>query len=162
MPRHRPPLTPAEKKRIVDLAKAGTTRNDIARQLGVSTGTVSKVAAAANVSFNRDATAAATHARKVDNAARRAAIIATLYTRAEEFLEQMTMPHLAFAFGGKDNVYAEHLLERPPTSDIRNLMSSAGTALTKAIDLEKVDASQGTEDVKSMLADLGRALGIGA
>ncbi len=53
----------------------------------------------------------------------------------------MDKPHLVFNFGGKDNTYEEHLLQSPPTGDLKNLMVSAATAIDKHIVLERHDAT---------------------
>jgi len=48
-----------------------------------------------------------------------------------------------YAFGGRDNDYNERLLDRPPTTDIRNLMTSFGIALDKHLKLDDHDAEDG-------------------
>ena len=136
---HRP-WTPDEDTRLRELHGQGQALHTIARTMGRSKDTISRKAQALGLSWSRERTAAAAQAVAVDNRARRQAIIATLYTRVEEFLEQVTLPHLVFSFGGKDNTYEERLLDRPPTGDIRNLMQSASIALQRARDLEELDA----------------------
>jgi hypothetical protein len=58
----------------LELARAGTPRNEIARQVGVGAGSVSRICSAAGVSFERAGTESATRARRVDLAARRMAL----------------------------------------------------------------------------------------
>lgn len=135
------PWTPAEDTILRALHEAGRSLHAIAKEMGRSKDTISKKAAALGLTWDRTRTAAAAQAVVVDNKARRVALTATLYTRAEEFLQQITEPHLVFNFGGKENDYNSRLLDRPPTGDIRNLMQSASIALQRARDLENVDAN---------------------
>lgn len=152
---------PAEKIAEVEaLIREGVGRNVIVKQTGVGAGKVSQIARAAGLLFERSAPAAAVAAANSDNAAWRALAIAMLYKRAIASLEQMDQPHIVFAFGGKDNTYNEHTLDRPPTGDIKNLMIVAGIAIQRAADLERFDAPDSADGVKSMLAGLGRALGV--
>jgi hypothetical protein len=51
----------------------------------------------------------------------------------------MDKPFTVFRIGGKDNVYTEQDVPRPPTGDMRNLMIIAATGLDKAITIERYD-----------------------
>lgn len=77
------PISQGQRDRIVALAREGVPRNQIARDIGVSVGTVSKYAKLAGVTFDRRSTAAATAAAKVDNEARRQTLGADLLTDLE-------------------------------------------------------------------------------
>lgn len=154
------PWTPAEDTILRALHEAGRSLHSIAAEMGRSKDTISKKAAALGLTWDRSRTAAAAQAVVIDNKARRALLVGTLYTRAEELLAQITEPHTVFNFGGKNNSYNEHLLDRPPTGDIRNLMQSASIALQRAVHLEQVDATGGVEKERSLLAQLGEALGV--
>jgi hypothetical protein len=146
--------------RIRELAAAGVSRNDIAKDVGISTGSVTAVAKAIGVSFDRTATAPAVEARRLDCKARRVALSERLLDEAEGILDQLHKPFKAFAFGGRDNTYNEAMLDRPPTGDIRNLVQAASTAIGRHIDLTKHDADTGVEAETSLLAALGAALGV--
>ena len=63
---------------VVRLARDGVPRNEIARRTGVSGSSVSRIAAAAGVRFDRQATAAATQARAVDQRAARVTLAGQL------------------------------------------------------------------------------------
>lgn len=158
----KPTLRETHGPRLRELAATGMSRNDIARELGISAGSVTGIAKAIGVGFDRSRTAVAVEARRIDCKTRRVALSARMLDEATALLDMLHQPFLAFAFGGRDNTYREHKLERPPTGDIRNLMQSASTAIGRHIDLEKVDAAAGSEDAKSMLTALGAALGIRA
>lgn len=141
----RPPWTPAEDTTLRALHESGRSLHSIAAEMSRSKDTISRKASALGLTWDRSRTAAAANAVVVDNKARRALLVGTLYTRAEELLAQITEPHLVFNFGGKENDYNERLLDRPPTGDIRNLMQSASIALQRAVDLENVDATSNNE-----------------
>jgi transposase-like protein len=71
MRRRRLPLSDAKRQQVIDLAKTGRGRNEIAREVGVSGRTVSVIADKEGLSFDRSQTVQATEARKVDAKARR-------------------------------------------------------------------------------------------
>lgn len=125
---------------LVDI-RAGKSRNAIARDHQVSAGSVTKLAQEIGHRFDRSKTKNATEAAKADNAALRASTSRRLLLKANEFLDQMDRPHTAFNFGGKDNTYNEKQLDRPPVSDLRNLMTAAAVAIDKHIVIEKHDNS---------------------
>jgi hypothetical protein len=64
-------LTDAQRLRIMDMVRAGRGRNEIAREIGVSGGTISRVASKAGLTFDRTETRRATDARSADAKARR-------------------------------------------------------------------------------------------
>jgi hypothetical protein len=157
VPGDRNPVTDAERQRVLDLITADPTRSagSIAREVGRSHQTVQRIGAAAGHSWDRSATKNATQARQADNAARRAAVSARFLDKANELLDQMEGPFLAFNFGGRDNTYNEHELERPPTGDLRNLMVAAATAFDKHLAAERHES--GDPDV-SVVVDLRESM----
>lgn len=135
---------------------AGKSRNETAREHGVSASTVSRIAAANARSFDRAKTKNATEAARLDNAALRASTSRRLLEKANEFLDLMDQPHTAFNFGGKDNTYNEKLLDRPPVSDLRNLMTAAAVAVDKHLVIEKHDNSgESHAAVDAWLTEMG-------
>lgn len=144
------------------LVAEGRSRNEIAKELGLGTGTVSKIAKAVGASFDRGyMVVAAQMAAQMSYRERRTMLAGRLLDKTNDLLNDMDKPFLAFAFGGKDNVYSEHRLAKPPTADIRNLMTAAGTAMSRHLDLERHDSSAGADVAKSLLTTLGAALGLG-
>lgn len=116
------------------------SRNDIARQTGVSAGTVTNTCKANGLTFDRSATKDATRARVEDNKAKRAAIIARLYARSEKILDRLEAPtYMVRMMGptGSEKVYDE----APPAADERSLATSIGIYLDKAARLEDYDKS---------------------
>lgn len=131
------------------LAAEGVGRNEIARRVGVSSSTVTAYAPAG--SFDRGASAAATKARQIDMAARRAELAANLLADAERLREQLWRPHLAYAFGGKDNDYNEHELDEPGPADKRALMATISTAMAAHLRLVDHDSDGGVAHAESAM-----------
>ncbi len=138
---------------LADIRAGLKSRNQIARDHGVSAGTVSNVAAQADVTFDRSKTKSATAAAVADSRARREAIRARLLDKADTLLDLMDRPYKVFAFAGRDGDYREHERDRPPPSELRNLMVSAATALDKHMALDRHDSSDPGE-VASLLGAL--------
>ncbi len=143
------PLSAEKVREIVRLAAARVGRNEIARRLGVSVGAVTRHAPAG--SFDRSATAAGVKARKTDMAARRAELASKLLGDAERIREGLWKPALVFNFGGKDNTYNDHTLDRPSFADQRNIILSANTALAAHLRLVDHDSDGGVAHAESVL-----------
>jgi hypothetical protein len=142
-----------KRQAIIADIRAEKPRNQIARDHDVSVGSVTNIAKEAGLTgaFDRSATKDATAARVADMRAERAEISALLLKKARALIGDMDRPHLVFSFGGRDNVYNEHLLDRPPTGDLRNLMTSAAIAIDKHAVIERLDSATGAEEVGSLL-----------
>lgn len=156
-----PPIEPERRQAIADAVQAGQlSRNAIARQHGVTGATVGNIAREHDITpaFDRTLTKQASAARAADMAEARSRLRARLLAKAEDLLDQMDDPHLVYSFGGKDNEYNEHTLERAPTGDLRNLMTAAAIALDKHVVLDKHDSDDGHEDAKSMLLGVAEGL----
>lgn len=145
---------------LADIEGRQLARNAIARKHGVSVGTVSNIANEAGLTdaFDRAETEKATKALIADTKALRAEVSRRFLEKANQFLDQIDEPHLVFSFGGKDNTYNEHVLDRPPTVDLKNLMTSAGIAFDKHIVAERHDAEDGLAGARDALGSLGQAL----
>jgi transposase-like protein len=145
-----------EREAIANAIRAGKPRNEIAREFSRSAGTVSNIATEYGLTdaFDRSATKNATEARQADNRARRAELSSRLLVKAGQLLDDMDAPAIVWNIGGKDNVYTEHQMPKPPTGDLRNLMVTAATAIDKHVVLEKVDADTGAETAGSLLGSL--------
>lgn len=150
-----PPPLPDNKRAAIlaDIQAGQKSRNQIARDHGVSAGAVTKLAPPG--SFDRSQVKRATEAKVADNKARRAEISRRFLDKAAELLDQMDQPHLVFNFGGKDNTYNERELDRPPTADLRNLIVSAATAFDKHLAADRHDNDdQGLAAVDAWLRDM--------
>lgn len=150
MPRQ--PIPEDKRQAITADIRAGKTRNAIARERNVAAGTVTKIAQEAGLNFDRSATKRATEAKVADQRAQRAVTSQRFLDKANDLLDQMDMPHMVFNIGGKDNVYTEHLMDVPPTGDLRNLMVSAGVAFDKHLAADRHDSDdQGLAAVDAWL-----------
>lgn len=150
-------LTDKERQKIIDLIDEGKSRNDIARLVGRSPGTITNVARDAQRTFDRTATKAATEAKQADNAARRARIVEKMYSRAEELLDAMDRPVEVFNFGGRDNTFNKEVVEQPTFQDKRHIAGSVKMLVDGASDLESVDrGSQGLPAILELVATIRR------
>jgi hypothetical protein len=154
------PVQPEQRARAIKLAKAGKGRNEISKLIGLSGPSVTRIVAAAGLSFDRSKTAAAVEAHRIDRAAVRADIIDRMYKRSQKILSRVEAD--AFTYRMPTQLGSETVTDdAPPPGDEKNLASAVGIYLDKATRLELVDSDNGQSDAKSMLIDLGKALGIG-
>lgn len=159
MPERRP-VTQADSDQVRELHAQGLSRNEIARQLGRSGKTVSRLAAEAGLTFERGPeVAAATEARKADAKSRRAALALKLIDDAERLREQLFAPSLVFSFGGRDNVFEQATIPKPTPRDQQAIMSAIGTAVDRSVKLDEYDRDTDGGDAKSVIGDLMTALG---
>lgn len=156
MPR---PITDTDRTKVRRLHAQGMTRNAIAREIGRSPSTVSKLAAEAGLTFERGPEiVAATEARRIDLAARRAALAAELHQDAERLRAQLWEPCAYGEFAGRDGEWNETYLERPRFADQRAIIAATGTAVQQSLKLAPVEGGEGADQVRSMLGALGEAL----
>ncbi len=154
------PVDAETRARIQQLHKAGRKRNEIARELSLSPSTVSKICGELGLNFDRSSTAAAVEAHQIDAKARRAALVARGYKRAETLYERLEAPSfstLVKQFGGAE---ATLDLEFVPTPNERDIAQAISTHLTVVAKLEALDSDNGVSDEKSLLAALGAKLGV--
>jgi hypothetical protein len=141
---------------LADIEAGELACRAIARKHNVAPSTVTKIAKDAGITdaFGRSQTKDATAARKTDLAAQRAEVSALFLQRAREALQEMTEPHLVFSFGGRDNSYNEQLLDSPPTTDKRNLMTIAAIGMQRHLEVERHDTAAEADQVGSLLGQL--------
>lgn len=149
-----------DRRRVAELHAQGLSRNAIARETGRSGRTVSRIAAALGLTFERGPqVAAATEARKVDAKARRATLALDLLADAARLREQLWQPCKVYNFGGRDNTYNERELQQPTFTDKLKIVQAATTAVGKAIDIDRYDSGAGLGEVVSLLDRLATGLG---
>jgi AraC-like DNA-binding protein len=149
------PVTQADHDRVKELHAQGLSRNEIARQSGRSQRTVSRIAAELGLSFERSgATAAATQAKKVDAAARRARLQVDALASAQKLMDQMFAPTVVFNFGGKENDYNSREHPEPPFRDKAAIANAIQALSTTALRLAGYDKASGSDDEKGMLLEL--------
>jgi len=154
------PVSGQTRARVLQLHEQGVGRNEIARITGISTASVSKIVKEEGGSFDTSQTELATQNRMADLAERRAIVSEKFLTRANSLLDDMEREFRAFAFGGKDNVYTEQILEEPSVEAKHTMIRAASTAMKAHTDLVKFDSDQGQARAESLLDAL--AAGIGA
>lgn len=149
------PVEAAVRARAIELIGLGLPRNAIARELQIAPSSVSKNATEEGLPFDRaNQTASATAARQCDLKARRLELIYELMSKAADHLVAVDQPFLAFNFGGKENMYEEHTLDRAPTGDLLNRHRAASLAMKDARELIRDDGDQGVAEAESMLMNL--------
>ncbi|MFF4672299.1 helix-turn-helix domain-containing protein [Streptomyces sp. NPDC001279] len=154
------PIDDKDRRKVRELHAAGKSRNEIARALKRSPSTVSKIATAQGLTFDRAAeVATATAVRKADLDARRTEMAATLHDVAEREIGRMTQPQLYFEWGGSMHTYAERMQPEPTPADRRTMMATAGAALDRSLKLvpPKTDpGEQGRSVIGDLMAGLAR------
>lgn len=123
--------SPSKRAQLRDLQAAGLSASAIARELGVAKSTISRWAKADGISFDRSKTAEATAAKSIDLAAARTRLAEKMAHRAEQLLDSLDGKYLVYNFGGKDNTYREHTLDKPPVEVVRNAVTTAGITFDK-------------------------------
>lgn len=101
-----------------ELYEAGMSCRSIAAELDVAPSTISRWAKGEGLKFDRSQTAQAVRAHTVDLAAARMELAQRLMVSAFDALDELDGPYLVYNFGGKDNTYEEHTLDRAPV-DVR-------------------------------------------
>lgn len=155
------PIDDRDREQVRELHAAGKSRNQIAKVIGRSPSTVSKIAAnlAPPLTFDRAAeVAVATEVRRADLAARRTALALALHSDAEQLRAQLWAPTIYGEFAGKEGTWQQVDLDRPRFADQRQIMSATATAIQQSLKLAPVEGGEGAEQVKSMLGALGEAL----
>jgi hypothetical protein len=148
------------KTQVLTMCRAGRTRNDIARELGIGAASVSGIVERAGLSFDRRGIAAATEARRIDLAARRSRIIDRGYTRLEALQDRLEAPKFKTLVKGQSGAEQVRELAFVPTVDERNLADTFARYVTSLTRLEQVDAERPADSATNLLTDLGVALGI--
>lgn len=148
------PLTRHDSDRVRQLHAAGLARNDIAREIGRSPSTVTKLARELGLAFDRTATAAATHAKVLDAKAKRAALMNDYLDDAQRLRQQLWEPHEYRDHGGKDFVEARWTQPEPTAADKLKLMQASTTAAHSSLRLDLHDGDASIEQVGSLLGGL--------
>lgn len=124
-------ITDDQKAEVLALHADGHARNEIARRVGISAGSVTNICRAADRAFDRSETESATKARQVDLAAGRTRLAEKMLAVSEAMLDRVDDPYLVYSFGGKDNDYNEHTLESAPVEVRQRIITTAGITFDK-------------------------------
>lgn len=153
----RAPVSDETRARMRQLAAEGMTRNAIARELGLSAGTITR-----NVprgTFDRSATAAATEARTHDLKAMRVDLSREVLTEARRLVGLMSAPATVYTWS-KDGELLTDTLDRPTAGDVRNYAVAAAVLTDKHLALVRVDSDD--RDLPAVEAWLQAMMGSGS
>lgn len=142
------------REQIADAARAGRLScREIARQHGISPGTVRNIVKAAGIvgAFARASTENATRARVVDMAARRAELAEKALDLAGRMVERATAPYTVICTT-KDDVFRE-ILDEPPANEVKAFATAYGIFLDKHMALIKFDTKEVANPAASSLVD---------
>jgi hypothetical protein len=145
---------------VRELHEQGKSRNDISRETGIASGTVSSICRTLGLTFDREQVKAATAAKQADSKARRALLAANLLTDAERLRERLWEESVQLM--STPTGPARATLDLPPARDVNDFVRAVSGAVKSHIDLERHDADTGTEGARSVLGALGEALQVAA
>ena len=149
--------TDAESDQLTALHAEGRSLHSIASDMGRSKRTISKWAEHLGLSFDRTRTAKAAEAVHVDNKAKRATLESRLLDEAANMLDELHRPALVYSFGGPENLYSEHELDKPTFSDQKAIVQTAATAIQSANRLHELNTDH--KDLPAVDAWLRSMLG---
>ncbi|KJL37060.1 hypothetical protein RR49_01172 [Microbacterium ginsengisoli] len=143
-------INDTQRDEVLRLHAQGIARNEIARRVGISAGSVTNICNAHHRSFDRSATKAAQAARSLDLAAARLKLAERLDVAANAMLDMIEQPFTVYAFGGRDNVFNSATLDSAPVDARRTIITSAAIVFDK---LSKVieSTTEGSADAESVL-----------
>lgn len=137
----RPPLEESTRERVRELARGGMSRNAVAREVGVSARTVSRICAESmpRITFDRTQTAAATEARVIDLKVERARLAQRVLYKAQDLLDLIDAPH-ELTHWDKDGELHRATIDRPTAADIQRYLIGVGVATDKHLALIRHDS----------------------
>ena len=153
------PLPPKKRAEILADIQAGEKgRNEIARDHGVSTSTVTNIAKYAGIdtACDRTSTEKATRAREADCKALREQLKIDMLQDAQRLRQRAWAPYQVVVSTpqGADVV----TLTEPPLNEVRAAYTAVGIAIDKSLVLERHDSGSGTDGAKSMLDALAEGI----
>jgi len=161
------PLDPDLRAAVENDIRTGVkSRNQIARDHHVATGTVSRIARQLEANgdidtptaFDRSKIEAASRARATDNAARRAELEARFLDAAVDELDALKAPTVVGQFGGRDNVWSDKAFDLPPHNVRATLVATAARAAKAAADLAGAGQADPAEQGKAAVLQLVDAI----
>ena len=126
--------------RVLELARSGMGRNEVARESGVSADTVTRICRAAKppVTFDRAQTKVATEARLVDLKARRTALSTAILDDVDKMRERLFAEYLVRSVDRDGNTVEYMAL--PTARDWRDTLTAIGIGIDKHIVLTRHDS----------------------
>lgn len=138
----RRPVDSKMRARIVKLGREGKTRNAIAKLVGVSPSTVSRICADAKppVSFDRSKTAVALEAAKFDAKLARAELSERAINEARRLFGLLSAPHEVVHWDTKTGWMSRDTIDLPTSGDVKNYATAIGILLDKHLVLVRTDS----------------------
>lgn len=133
-----------ERERIIAAFSSGKSCNQLAKEFGRSPQTISNIARSVGHQFGYLNAIHAHEARKAYGAEWRANARQKLADAFDDLLADLKRPALVYSFGGRDNTYNEHELEKPDAKIKRDLIAAASTTMRTINEMDK--AEQGGAD----------------
>lgn len=154
------PVRNDERARVRELHADGKSRNEIARELGRGVATITRIAKAEGLDFDREQTKQAVAAKRLDSKARRADLAALLLDDAHRLRKRLweESKQIASSPAGPEVI----TLDLPPARDAKDFMYAVSGAVKSHTELEKLDSDTGASAAKAMLGALGEALQVAA
>jgi transposase-like protein len=151
-----PPITEADRLRIIELADEGLSVRAIAKELDLAPSTVTRNAKRMGLVFDRAATIAATTARLEDARARRSVAAEQALNDALGELGKLHQPcRVVGVVGGMNAGVHSKVLPRPPAAERVSIVKNVSTLIDVHLKLAQADMTNNSTDyAKSMLGKL--------
>lgn len=151
-PPQKPPLTEDEIEQIKQLHSEGKSRNQIAKEIGRSPASVTKVTKQLGLAFDESKTVEATAARVQAMKARRIDLAEQLLGDVEKMRDRLWSPHQYYERSGDSMIPIT--LPLPPLRDARDGYAALQIALKGHLELISESTDTGIEGKRSVLANL--------
>lgn len=136
-------FAPDERAQVIKWIARGMSRNEIARRTGRGVATITRIAQAEGLTFNRtEMMGPALEAQGITLRARRMALAEALLNDAHRLRKQLWEPSMIVQLNYKTGVFVKQKIKEPTAGDKRNLMTALGIAVDKIAELERLDAPQ--------------------
>lgn len=141
-----------ERQQIIAEFPTGKSCNEIAALFGRAPDTISRIARDEGHTFGYTNLKAAHEASRAYNEERRQRLRLDTVDKAERVLAQMFESAVVFSFGGRDNTYNEHEMDKPPPRDQRDIAQTFKTLMSVVFEIDKREA--GGDDERGVLGRL--------
>lgn len=152
------PLTDEEIEHIRELHEQGRSRNEIARELGRSPGTITNHCNRLGLSFDRTPVIAANRARRADAETRRRELTENLLDDAERVRQLIFSEYTQIQYIGPNAIRREDVLGLPPAKDMHDYARTFNILATQHAKLAAMDDDGGLTGALQSLNGLGAAL----
>ena len=152
------PVSDQEIAQIRRLHAAGSSANAIARELGRSPGTITRVCRRIGLTFDRSQTAAANAAAAVDFAARRAEQQREYLEIVDDYQGRLRSEYEHAQPAGAEGKVRRWKTSRPPAREAADLMRVASQATAAELRLADYKARDSHDDAREVVLQFGLAV----